>query len=132
MLWHPKQLSLASSKCSKMKTRFFVSNLIYSISPILIFSMLRPDFIIVYDGVSQANRCLGIPEVRSENGSNETTTKLHHTCNVPDPLEPALFSLLFNFFRMIICWIYIISLYLNVGNILEMVIYFLIFSYMRR
>ena len=124
--------TVSDSKKSQMKTRFFVLNLLYSISPILIFSMLRPDFIIIYDGVSQANRCLGIPEVRSENGSNETAIKLHHMCNVPEPLEPAFFSFLFNFFQKMICWMYIIFIYLNVGNILEMVIYFLIFSYMRR
>ena len=124
--------AVSDTKKNKLKFRFFILNLLYSITSIAILCIVRPDFIFIYDGISQANRCLGIPEIRSENGSNQTTIKLHHVCNVPVEIDIHPLSYLFHFVQKSICWIDIAMLYANALNVIEMMIYFKIFGFMHR
>ena len=124
--------TLSDTKKIKVRYRFFFLNLFYSIISTAILIIVRPDFIFIYDGISQANRCLGIPEIRSENGLNETTIKLHHVCNARLQADFNSLSYFFNFLAKCICWIDITITYANVGNVLEMIIYCRIFGFMHR
>ena len=130
MIVHYQTVSDAKKK--RLKFRFLILNLSYAIISIIILCIARPDFLIIYDGISQANRCLGIPEIRSENGSNKTTVKLHHVCNIPEPSNFDPFSYLLYFIRKSVCWIDIAIIYANVGNVIEMIIYCRTFAFMRR
>ena len=124
--------ALTDTKKNNVKYRFFILNLFYSIISVSILIVVRPDFIFIYDGISQANRCLGTPEIRSEKGFNETTIKLHHVCNVPLQTDFNSFSYYYNFLAKCICWIDITITYANAGNLLEMIIYCRIFHFMHR
>ena len=57
----------------------FALNVIYPFFVVGIFFMVMPDFIIRFDGVSQANRCLGIPEIKV-NATNHDHVKIYNAC----------------------------------------------------
>lgn len=124
--------TLSDPKKNRVKSRFFYTNLFYSVIMIAFLSLLRPDFIVIYDGVSQANRCLGKPEVRSGQGLNATTIKMHHICNLPEPLHLFSFEYIMYVLQKSVCWINIIIIYANTVNMIEMIIYCRIFAFMRR
>jgi hypothetical protein len=115
-----------------VKRIFFWTNIIYPIYHIGMFTLARPDFLIVFDGVSPANRCLGKSDIFSSQNSNKSAIKLHNICEFSAPLDKASFEYMIYAGRMTICWFHAVMSYLNFWNILEIFIYCNIFKFMRR
>ena len=110
----------------------FGLNVIYPFLVVGIFFMVMPDFIIRFDGVSQANRCLGKPEVKV-NATNHDHVKIYNACTfIITPVQDVSLKYIFYLIRKSICWLHVVIIYLNMGNILEMIMYYRIFAFMRR
>ena len=113
--------------------RIFLSiNIIYGLYIFAFFNIINPDFLFVYDGISQANRCLGKSEIFSGNDVNKTAVKLHDTCEMVTPYDPGSFRYFVDLSRSVICWFHIILIYLNLWNILEGLLYYFTFKFMWR
>jgi len=110
----------------------FTLNIIYPFFVVGIFFMVMPDFIIRFDGVSQANRCLGKPEIKV-NATNHDHVKIYNACTFIVGADQDMSLQYFcNLIRKCICWLHVIIIYLNMGNILEMIMYCRIFAIMSR
>ena len=110
----------------------FALNVIYPFLVVGIFCMVMPDFIIRFDGISQANRCLGKPEVKI-NATNHDHVKIYNACTfIISPIQDMSFEYIFYWIRKTICWLHVSIIYINMGNILEMIMYYRIFAFMRR
>jgi hypothetical protein len=116
----------------KVKRIFFWTNIIYPAYVIGMFTLARPDYVIVYDGVSAANRCLGKSDIISSDNSNKTAIKLHNICEISAPLNKASVEYMIYAGRTTICWINVVIFYCNLWNILEFFIYFATFKFMLR
>ena len=116
----------------KIKQIFFWLNIIYPLYILSMFNILRPDFLFAYDGISQANRCLGKSDMISSQDRNKSATKLHNLCEIEAPLDPSSFWYMVYLGRKSICWLHVIFVYSNVWNLLEFFIYCRIFLFMRR
>jgi hypothetical protein len=115
-----------------VKRVFFWANLIYPVYIIGMFTLARPDFLIAYDGISAANRCLGKSDVISSQNSNNSATKLHNICELSAPLSKVSFEYMIYAGRSIICWLHLVITYSNSWNILEFFIYCTVFKFMQR
>ena len=116
----------------KVKKIFLCINIIYPIYIQCFFHIVRPDFLFVYDGISQANRCLEKSDLTAGDDSNKTATKLHDICKLDVPSDPISAEFLLYLFRTGICWFHIVIVYFNVFNITEAFVYCAIFNFMRR
>ena len=116
----------------KVKKIFLCINIIYPIYIQCFFHIVRPDFLFVYDSISQANRCLGKSDLMASDDSNKTATKLHGICKLDVPSDPISAEFFLYLFRTGICWFHIVIVYFNVFNITEAFVYCAIFSFMRR
>ena len=116
----------------KAKKIFFCINIIYPIYINCFFNIVRPDFLFVYDGISQANRCLGQSEMISSGGGNKTATKLHNVCDLEVPSDLVSAEFLLYLIRTGTCWLHLLIVYGNIWNITEALIYCYIFNFMRR
>ena len=111
---------------------FLWVNAIFPVYLLSFFSVMRPDFIFVYDGISHANRCLGKSDLVSSQNTNQTAVKLHNICEFEEP-DPQMSSDYFAYLgKKIICWSHIVLVYFNAWNILEVVVYCVIFIHMHR
>ena len=117
---------------NRVKQVFFWLNIIYPLYIVLMFNAIRPDFFFAYDGISQANRCLGKSDLISSQDPNKSATKLHDFCEIEAPLDHTSFEYMVYLGRKSICWLNVILVYSNVWNILEVFIYCRIFLFMRR
>jgi hypothetical protein len=115
-----------------VKRIFFWINIIYPAYFILMITLARPDFLIVYDGVSPANRCLGKSDIISSQNSNKSAIKLHNICELSAPLNNVSDEFMIYAGRTTICWVHIVIYYFNMWNILEFFIYCAIFKFMLR
>ena len=114
----------------KMKTIFFWFNFLYPLYLNGMVSLARPDYLVAYDSINQANRCLGRTDVY-RNESN--TTRLFDLCmTIPEPPYRLSFEYIIYVGRKSICFTHVILFFLNFLNILEIFIYYQIFTYMRR
>ena len=116
----------------KMKKIFLSITIIYPFYFLCFFNIVRPDFLFVFDGISQANRCLGKSDLMASDDSNKTATKLHDVCKLEMPPNPMSAEFLLFLFRTGICWFHILIVYCNVFNIIEAFIYCRVFNFMRR
>ena len=116
----------------KVKQIFFWLNIINSLYIFSMFNVVRPDFLFAYDGISQANRCLGKSDMISSQDRNKSATKLHNLCEIEAPLDPSSFWYMVYLGRKSICWLHVIFVYSHVWNLLEFFIYCRIFLFMRR
>ena len=117
---------------SQIKYAFVILNMVYPVFVIGFFFLLIPDFIIRFDGISQANRCLGIPELKI-NGTFNDNVKIANGCIlIIAPDQNISFQYIFYLIRKGICWSHVVITYANVGNFLEMILYFRIFAFMHR
>ena len=115
-----------------MKRMFFWINLIFPAYIIGMLILSKPDFFIVFDSISPANRCLGKSDLLSSHDSNETATKLHHICKSLHPHNNDPNEYIIYVGRMTVCWVHVGIAYFNFWNILEFFIYCAIFGFMRR
>jgi hypothetical protein len=116
----------------KAKNILFWINIIYPAYVVGMFNVVRPDFFFAYDGISQANRCLGKSDMISSQDNNKTATKLHNLCEISPPLNQT--SLVYGIYivRKATCWLHVSILYFNLWNVLEFFLYCIIFDFMRR
>ena len=122
----------SEKKKKHMKYIFSAVNIIYPVFVIGMFFIVMPDFIIRYNGVSQANRCLGMPEVK-DNATNNDHVKIYNACTfIISPDQDMSFQYICYWIRKSICWLHVLITYLNFGNILEMIMYCRIFTFMHR
>ena len=104
---------------------------------ILIWLCIRPDFFWAYDGMAQIDRCLGDPkDMWLDNfeklKENKSLTKLPDLCQMIAPLQQDYIQYIIHMIRICICWLHVGFHYGSATNILEMVVYYHIFSFMRR
>ena len=116
----------------KVKQIFFWLNIIYPLYMVTMINVVRPDFLFAYDGISQANRCLGKSDMISSQDHNKSATKLHNICEIEASLDHISFEYMIYFGRKSICWLHVIFAYANAWNLLEAFIYCRIFIFMRR
>ena len=117
---------------TRMKYIFSALNIIYPVFVVGMFFIVMPDFIIRYNGVSQANRCLGRPEVK-DNTTNNDHVKIYNACTfIISPDQDMSFQYIVYLIRKSICWLHVSITFLNFGNIIEMIMYCRIFTYMHR
>ena len=119
---------------SKVKTMFFWLNILYPVYLNGMVSLARPDYLVVYDSINQANRCLGRTDIyKNEIDGNQTATRLHTLCmNIPEPLQKLSLEYVIYIARTSICWFHILLFFLNFFNILEIFVYYQIFRYMKK
>ena len=123
------QQKIASFGKTKMKSIFLWFNILYPIYLNGMVALARPDYLVVYDGINQANRCLG----RTDVYKNENLTKLLDLCiNISEPCQRMSFDYVVYIGRTSTCWFHIILFLLNFTNVLEIFIYYQIFKYMKR
>ena len=123
------QQEIAAFGKTKMKSIFFWFNILYPIYLNGMVTLARPDYLVVYDGINQANRCLG----RTDVYKNENYTKLLDLClNIPEPRQRMSFDYVVYIGRTSVCWFHIILFLLNFTNVLEIFIYYQIFKYIKR
>ena len=116
----------------KVKRIFFWLNIIYPLYILAIFNIVRPDFLLVYDGISQSNRCLGISDMVSSHDNNISARKLHNMCDIEVPVHQVSFDYLAYLTRKCTCWSHVLLTYSNVWNILEVFVYCKVFHFIRR
>ena len=126
------QSSITNIKKEKFKTIFLWINLFYPVVVFVIFNLISPEFIFIYDGVSSANRCLGKSEMVSSLNRNTSAIKLHHICDVPEPVKLVSLDYLLFIIKKTFCWLHMVFLYSNVWNVIELLLYIRIFTFMRR
>ena len=113
---------------SSIKAVFFWFHLLYPVYLNGMVTVARPDYIVAYDSINQANRCLGKTDVYK----NENATRLFHLCmNIPEPHQKLSLEYAVYYGRKSICWFHVILFFLNYMNILEIFIYYQIFTYMK-
>ena len=119
-------------KKSQIKYVFLILNMIYPVFVNGVFLVLMPDYIIRFDGISQANRCLGKPELKI-NGTFNDNVKIANACIIiMAPAQNISFQYIFYLIRKSSCCLHVVITYANVGNFLEMILYCRIFGFMHR
>ena len=119
----------------KIKKLFsFIIALFYPISMFMIHFAVRPDFLWAYDGYKQVDMCLGDPKRNWEEGTNQTQTKIHGLCSdIGGKTSDNYFIYFFAYiFRTGVCWIQVVFIYVAFWNLLDAIVYFKIFSAMKR
>ena len=126
---HKKVMAFGQEKAKKI---FMGINIMYPIYIQCIYHVFRHDFLFVYDGISQANRCLGTSELNASNDGNKTSIKLVDLCYFEAPSDRISFEFGLYVFRKGVCWFHFLVNYSNFFNIIEAFIYCLVFNFMRR
>jgi hypothetical protein len=116
----------------RVKTIFFWINVIYSVCINAVFSIVRPEYFMIYDGVSVANSCLGLSDIVSSQDPNRSSTRLHNICEITEPTYKNSVEYVVYVFRTSLCWINVIFFYLNAWNVIECFVYFQTFRFMNR
>ena len=116
----------------KLKTIFLYINLLYPFFVIGVLTLVNSQFFFAYDGIAQANRCLGKSELVSSIDSNMSAFKMHDFCRITKPLHTYSFEYVIYISKTSICWIHITFFYCNMFNFTEGFLYYRIFSFMRR
>ena len=118
----------------KVQNVFLVLNMLYPICIIGSFAVAKNNFLTIYDNASEGNSCLVKISATNETifDKNQHHTKLFNICDMIELPNQKPSELIFNVGKKSICWISLISVYLNACNIPEAFIYCLIFRFMRR
>ena len=117
----------------QVKEIFFWINFIYAAIMILFHLIIRPDFFVIYDGYARVDRCLGDPKNNWGPDSNRTQVKLHTICTLfIEPSHEDYLAYTIYVLKIFGCWMEFIFEYLVNWNVFEIVMYWRIFSFMRR
>ena len=110
----------------------FWFNFLHPVLNIVVHLFVRPDFLWIYDGISNSNRCLGESVGIVSNSSKTSNMKLHHLCNIVEPIYS--YSIEYGIFiaRKSICVLQTLNIYLMAWNIIEIFLYCQIFAFARR
>ena len=116
---------------------YFWINITFPVIYILIWLCIRPDFFLAYDNFAHIDRCLGDPKdmwvdsfERLEN--NKSLTKLYDLCQMAAPLQEDSIEYTIHMIRTYSCWLYLGCNYATFSNLLELGVYFQLFSFLRR
>lgn len=118
----------------KIINAFFFVNIFHPCVTVVLHLIVYPDFIFVYDGVSHSNQCLGERDSFWKPENETFSVKLHHICEMVDNTDRdtnLAYSALITG-RKIICYFQITAIYAMAWNIIEIALYWDIFSFARR
>ena len=119
----------------RIKTAFFWLDMFNPAINIGIHLIVKPDFFLIYDGITQSNRCLGETETFWSRENETSSVKLHNVCEMIEPHHEEenhfLYSALF-VGRKSLCYVHTVFIYLMAWNIFEMLLYWKIFTFARR
>ena len=117
----------------RVKAIFFWLNILHPTIPIILWTIILPDFFLVWDGYSHVDRCLGDPKNNWLHNTNTTQTKIHSICIdiVANPPENNFEHFIY-LCRSSLCWIEICFTYFVLWNIFEIFVYLSIFRFMHR
>ena len=117
----------------RVKRTFFWVNVLHTPGHILLNLCLEPDFFWDNGGLGRIDRCLGDPKNNWGSNTNRTQKALYDICYQAIQHQPSLtLESLLQYSRAFVCWAHVVYLYLNLWNVLEIVLYFRIFVFMRR
>ena len=121
----------------KVTMIYFWINIIHPVLSILIWLCIRPDFFLAWDGKAQIDRCLGDPkdiwvESFEKLMENKSVTKLHDLCQMNTPQLQNYTEYIIHIFRTCSCWLHVGYYYGSGTNLLEMIVYFRLFTFMHR
>ena len=118
----------------KIINAFFFVNIFHPFVTIVLHLVVYPDFIFVYDGISHSNRCLGERESVWKQANETSNVKLHHICEMVENIDgdTNLAYVAVNFGRRILCYFQTTLIYAMAWNLIEIVLYWNIFSFARR
>jgi hypothetical protein len=117
----------------KVKSFCFWANFAYPALMIVIHLIISYDFFWAWDGYSQIERCLGDPKGNLRFGNKDSSTKLSDICKqLHQPSNQNYFEYAIYICRSGICWIQLVISYITHVNIVEMILYCLIFRLMHR
>ena len=117
----------------KIKGIFFWYNLVYSVTMFLPHFLYEPEYLWVHDSFARIDRCLGDPKNNWGPDSNRTQIKMHHICKrLTEAYHQDYIWHALNNLRAGTCWVHVLVCYLVGLNIIEMLVYCRIFSFMRR
>ena len=115
----------------KIKQFFFLINFLNPLIMILLLFIVRPDFLVVWDGTSQEiDRCLGDPKNNLDHERNHSLTKFHTLCELEQPPTENYLEYSGYLARSGICWVHLVTFYVVKTNVLEVLFYTLIFNFM--
>ena len=117
----------------KVKIAFFWINILYPCFMVLLHTIIKPDFFLIYDSFARAERCLGDPKNIWAPNSNRTHIKLHTVCKIlVAPSTEDYFAYTIYILRSGVCWAQVVFEYLVFWSMLEPLLYCRIFAFMRR
>ena len=117
----------------KVKLAFFWINIFFPGLMVLLHSIIKPDFYLIYDGFARVDRCLGDPNNNWGPNSNRTQIKAHTVCKMlVAPSTEDHFAYTIYILRSSVCWTQIVFEYFVAWNVFEIFLYTRIFSFMRR
>ena len=118
----------------KIINAFFFVNIFHPFVTIVLHLVIYPEFIFVYDGISPSNRCLGERENVSKHGNETVIVKLHHICEMvdTDDIHTNLAYAAMIVGRKMLCYLQTSLIYVMAWNIIEIALYWNIFSFARR
>ena len=121
----------------KVAMLYFWINITLPAISILIWLCIRPDFFWQFDGLSQIDRCLGDPKDMWVDNfekvmENKSLTKIHNLCQMYTPSQQDYTEYIIHIFRTCSCWLNVGYFYGSGTNLLEMIVYFRLFTFMHR
>ena len=121
----------------KVAMLYFWINITLPAISILIWLCIRPDFFWAFDGLAQIDRCLGDPkEIWVDNFEkvmeNKSVTKMHNLCQMYTPSQQDYTEYIMDILRTCSCWLNVGYFYGSGTNLLEMIVYFRLFTFMHR
>ena len=121
----------------KVAMLYFWINITLPAISILTWLCIRPDFFWQFDGLSQIDRCLGDPkDMWLDNFEkvmeNKSVTKMHNLCQMYTPSQQDYTEYIMDIFRTCSCWLNVGYFYGSGTNLLEMIVYFRLFTFMHR
>lgn len=118
----------------RIKNVFFWLNIIHPMINYAVHFLVYPEFILVYDGITQSNRCLGESEYLEEKENATSIVKLHHICQMVQSYQNQrnVIDMVVSIGRKSLCYLQTGSIYFMAWNIIEIGLYLHIFSFARR
>ena len=118
----------------RIKNAFFWLNIIHPMINYGVHFLVYPEFIMVYDGITTSNRCLGEKEYLEEKENVTSSVKLHHICQMIKSYhnQSNIVDVAVSIGRKSLCYLQTGSVYLMAWNIIEIGLYLHIFSFARR
>ena len=116
-----------------VKNRFFWVNMLLTPGHMLLYLCIEPDIFWDYGGIARVDRCLGDPKNEWGVNTNRTQKALYEFCHQVIQHQSSLtLDSILQYCRAFVCWAHVVYLYSTLWNVLEVILYFRIFAFMRR